>query len=195
MLDAGDNDRNRGQQESATMRLRQFVQQGWPRIMSTLALTVLASGIVVAVVAVSRALATALNPRVGPSFSPDLTVSAWKFGPLDVGERAMIPVDVANAGASTASPVRVLVHVGPGFVDASIKSSGFTSQDLGVGGAGERRFICTAPNLDGGESLRLTVIATVQSADLPSRWLRVQVDPDNLVHERRETNNTDLQTY
>jgi hypothetical protein len=177
------------------MRLRRRIQRSGPLVASTLALTALASALVVAVVAVSRALATALNPWVVATYRPDLTVSAWKFGPLDVGERAMIPVDVANAGAATASPVRVLIQVGPGFVDASIKSIGFTSHDLGVGVAGERRFICTAAKLDGGQSLRLTINATVQSADLSSRRLRVQVDPDNLVDERRETNNTDSAAY
>lgn len=148
------------------------------------AVAALALGVSATVLAPVTAQAAPLSPRPGPTYGPDLVVSVSPGAPRQRLQTIAAVVRLTNQGSSRANGSRVNVTFPEGFTDIKITRAG--GQYCSVYG---NTATCTATSLEPGDYMEIYV-----GANAPATQgvfiLTAVADPDNLVQEGRESNNT-----
>lgn len=167
------------------MNPRPFTTRTAQRTAKGLAVTALAVGLVATVLVPSAAQAAPpINPRPGPSYAPDLTAVFKQGDPHTRLSLTYFHVIVKNLGSSDANAIRVNVTVPSGFTD--LKVLGANPGTCSVAGW---TATCALIQLIGGTE-HLINMSAISGVETGAHEVTVTVDPDGLVKESDETNNT-----
>lgn len=178
------------------MIARQIADRIAQRVAKTAVIGALALGVAVPAVLPSSALAAPTRP---PADAPDLTVSlspSINPPPYTNGQLVTTVARVNNLGNVSAQGVRLRVTVGSGFRNVRLNGNEFDGStctavkrgpnDTGVG-------FCTIPNIGPQQTKFLSFDAYVDGPT--NKSITVELDPDNQISERNESNNINSHTY
>jgi hypothetical protein len=164
------------------MHPRQLTARIVQRTSKALVVAALALGLSASVLAPSAAFAAPLNPRPGPSFSPDLVPVADRPNVLPDGTIAIV-AGVKNQGSRGATPVLMRFQFPSDVYDIKVNFPG----DFNCFVSGYVVMCSSDMTLDGGETRGVNV--TARTANPGTYNIDFTVDPNGHVAESRETNN------
>lgn len=124
-----------------------------------------------------------LNPKPGPSLTPDLVATVRTGDAKQRLQEIQFTVTMKNQGSLTAKGASVVVEIPDGFTDIKISDS--MRSWCTLDGNTVR---CGGQGLDGGQSTELYFRAKTPGAR-GAYTVTAIVDPDNLVRELKENNN------
>ena len=153
------------------------------RATKALAVVALALGVAATALAPTAAHAGPLNPKPGPSLTPDLVTSIIPGDPKLRLTEIQFTAVMKNQGSLTARGVRMRVTLPDGFTN--IKISPGVEQSCTIEG---NSVTCVAQSLDGGQYGSVNIKARTP-ATIGSYTVTSTIDPDNFVRESKEYNN------